>query len=340
MSDAVVVGGGISGLAAAWALADAGFDVLVLEAGPRVGGKLRVETVAGVEVDTGAEAMLARRPEGVQLARAAGREADVLAPLVTSAAIRAGGRLRPLPARTLLGIPTDVDAARDSGALSEDALAAVVAEPELDPLPPLHSDVAVGALVRERLGDEVADRLVEPLLGGVYAGRADALSLQATVPALAARLRSGGSLVRTARTLTGAGAGTADRGRGPGVRLAARRAGQPARDAGRVGTLRGAHRGDRPGCGTGGRPVRPGLRGRRRGRPAHRARRHRPAGPRAAAGEGHAAAGRPRAGRRGGAGRDRVGERRASSPWPTTASNSPRAAACSSPRTRGWRSRA
>jgi len=67
----VVVGGGISGLAAAWALADRA-DVLVLEASPQVGGKLRVDEVAGLPVDVGAEAMLARRPEGVALARAAG----------------------------------------------------------------------------------------------------------------------------------------------------------------------------------------------------------------------------------------------------------------------------
>ena len=59
------------------------------------------------------------------------------------------------------------------------------AEADLPPVR-LDGDVAVGALLRERLGDEVVDRLVEPLLGGVYAGRADELSLQATMPALAA----------------------------------------------------------------------------------------------------------------------------------------------------------
>ena len=53
--------------------------------------------------------------------------------------------------------------------------------------------------MRERLGDEITDRLVDPLLGGVYSGRADGLSLRATLPALAARLADGGSLVETAR---------------------------------------------------------------------------------------------------------------------------------------------
>jgi oxygen-dependent protoporphyrinogen oxidase len=107
-----------------------------------------------------------------------------------------------------MGIPTDVEAARASGALSDAALAAIEAEPHLPPLPPLSEDVGVGRLVRGRLGDEIADRLVEPLLGGVYAGRADELSLAATVPGLAARLASGGSLVETARGLAGAGTQT------------------------------------------------------------------------------------------------------------------------------------
>ena len=66
----VVVGGGVAGLTAARALAAAGDDVLVLEGSGETGGKLRRHEVAGVSVDVGAEAMLNRRPEGVELARA------------------------------------------------------------------------------------------------------------------------------------------------------------------------------------------------------------------------------------------------------------------------------
>ena len=196
----VVVGGGIAGLAAAWTLAEAGREVVLLEAAPLVGGKLRVETVAGVQVDVGAEAMLARRPEGVDLVAALGL--DTIEPLTTTAAVRAGGALHALPARTVMGVPGDVDAARASGVLTEHALGRIAAEPDLDPLPPLADDRSVGGLVRDRLGNEVADRLVEPLLGGVYAGRADRLSLRATVPMLHAALRDGGSLVEAVRGLT------------------------------------------------------------------------------------------------------------------------------------------
>lgn len=206
MSRLVVVGGGISGLAAAWYGAAAGLDVLVLEAAPAVGGKLRVQSVGGVEVDVGAEALLTARPEGLDLLAEAGLSGERIAPLTTAARIRAGGRSVPLPARTMLGIPSDVDALRASGVLSPAGLAAVEAEPSAAPLPPLTGDVAVGRLVRDRLGDEVADRLVEPLLGGVYAGRADELSLRATVGRLADHLSEhGGSLVAAARAVTDSG---------------------------------------------------------------------------------------------------------------------------------------
>ena len=203
----VVVGGGISGLAAAWFAAEAGWSVTVLEASPQVGGKLRVEEIGGVPVDVGAEALLTVRPEGVGLLAELGLAGERIAPLTTAARVRAAGQNHPLPARTMLGIPASTDALRASGALSPAGLAAVEAEPSRDPLPPLTSDVAVGTLVRDRLGDEVADRLVEPLLGGVYAGRADQLSLRATMPALAARLASrGGSLVAAAQAVTEIGA--------------------------------------------------------------------------------------------------------------------------------------
>jgi protoporphyrinogen/coproporphyrinogen III oxidase len=210
----VVVGGGISGLAAAVAvrshLADA--EITVLEGSPDVGGKLRLAEVAGCPIDVGAEALLARRPEGVQLIEALGLSGDLIEPITTSASLRVGGALHALPTRTVMGIPADVEAVRASGALTAAGVAAVAAEPGMAPLPPLDDDISVGSLVRARLGDEVADRLVEPLLGGVYAGRADDLSLRATVPALAAKLESGGSLVEAAQAVTPTGTYSAPAG--------------------------------------------------------------------------------------------------------------------------------
>jgi oxygen-dependent protoporphyrinogen oxidase len=203
VSDLVVVGGGISGLAAAWFAADASFDVTVLEAAPRLGGKLRVDEIAGVPVDVGAEALLTTRPEGIDLVAAAGLAGERTAPATTSARVWAAGGSHPLPARTVYGIPASIDAVRESGVLSDAGLAALADEPGLEPLPPLAEDMAVGRLVRDRMGDEVLQRLVEPLLGGVYAGRADELSLRATMGALAARLAGGGSLTAAAQAVAG-----------------------------------------------------------------------------------------------------------------------------------------
>jgi oxygen-dependent protoporphyrinogen oxidase len=185
----VVVGGGIAGLAAAHALLTARPElaVTVLEGSPGVGGKLRLGQVGGQTVDVGAEALLNRRPEATALARAVGLGPDLVHPETSEAAIWSRGRLRPLP-RTVLGVPVDVGVVSPSGPLSRRGAIRARAERRLPPLR-LAGDVAVGRLVARRLGPEVRDRLVEPLLGGVYAGRADELSFAATMPQLSEALR-------------------------------------------------------------------------------------------------------------------------------------------------------
>jgi protoporphyrinogen/coproporphyrinogen III oxidase len=204
-----IVGGGIAGLAAGYLLADRlpHADIVLLEASKAVGGKLRTAELAGITVDVGAEALLVRRPEGVDLARAVGLGGQLITPLTLTARVFAGGASHWLPARTMMGIPSDLEAIRSAGVLSDAGLESVAEEPGKPPLAPLAADRSVGSVVRERLGAEVLDRLVEPLLGGVYAGRADELSLAATMPALFARLHAdGGSLVEAARAVTDIGA--------------------------------------------------------------------------------------------------------------------------------------
>lgn len=174
----LVVGGGVAGLTAAYLLAQRGDEVTVLEAAPEAGGKLRRVEVGGVVVDVGAEAMLNRRPEGVELARELGLAVEH--PALAASRIWTRGGLRPLP-RSVMGVPVDLAELRESGVLSTAGLARVEAE---QPGIPVGDDVSVGDLVASRLGDEVVDRLVEPLLGGVYAGHARRLSARATVPQL------------------------------------------------------------------------------------------------------------------------------------------------------------
>ena len=216
VSSVVVVGGGLAGLTAA-------YDLLAGRA-PRCrsssrartsGGKLRRAEVGGVVVDVGAESMLNRRPEGVELARCARPRGR--APGGHASSVWTRGAVRPLP-RSLMGVPLDLDELRSSGVLSDDGVAAGRGR-------------AAGRRHSRRTsrwarwwragsGDEVVDRLVEPLLGGVYAGHA--------------RGSRRGRRCRSWSRLASAGPAARRRAaarRDPGVRRGAGRHGPAGRDA-------------------------------------------------------------------------------------------------------------
>lgn len=196
-----VVGGGVAGLTAAHRLRRTlgpAAEIVVVEQAEQLGGKLRTAELAGRAYDMGAEAFLARRPEVPRLAEELDLAGEIVHPGPASARIRAGGRARALPTGTVMGIPATADSVRH--VLSEAGVSAVRAEADL---PPLHlggADVSVGELLRKRVGDEVVERLVEPLLGGVYAGSADGLGLRATIPALADALDAGAESIGAAVT--------------------------------------------------------------------------------------------------------------------------------------------
>ncbi len=206
----VVVGGGISGLTAAFRLAARGYRVELLESSDRTGGKLLSGSIAGVDVDLGAEAMLARRPEAVGLAREVGLTDSLRDPGTTRAGLWARDALRRFPRPMVQGVPGDLDDLRATGVLT-DAELARAEEDTIRPATPLVDDVSVAEYVGGRLGSAVVDRFVEPLLGGVYAGRADELSLRACLPQLWEALAAGSSLMAAVRASTPAvpgGAGT------------------------------------------------------------------------------------------------------------------------------------
>jgi oxygen-dependent protoporphyrinogen oxidase len=203
--EVVVIGGGIAGLAAAHALGHADdVRVTVLEAAPVVGGKLSVSDLAGLPVDEGAEQLLVRPADGLDLIRAVGLADDVVHPAAAGASVWTRGRLRPLPRGTVLGVPADPVAVARSGVLSPRGLTRAALDAVL-PRTPVGDDVSVGAYVRARAGDELVDRLVDPLLGGVYAGQADQLSLAATVPQLDAHIRRHRTLLGAARAARAVG---------------------------------------------------------------------------------------------------------------------------------------
>lgn len=204
-ADLAVVGAGISGLAAAWEGMRRGARVVVLDGAPESGGKLRTAPFAGVALDEAADAFLARVPGAVELCAELDITSELVAPATGAAYVFLDGVLRRLPAEQLLGVPTDVDAVAESGLLSAEGVAGARRDLDApDDRPPGGADESVGDLVRRRLGDEVLDRLVAPLVGSIYAGDCDHLSLQVAAPQLAAaRDRSPGdpSLVRAAGAL-------------------------------------------------------------------------------------------------------------------------------------------
>ncbi|MEU1028199.1 protoporphyrinogen oxidase [Streptomyces mirabilis] len=194
----VVIGGGIAGLAAAHRLLDRGARVTVLEASDRVGGKLLPGEIAGARVDLGAESMLARRPEAVALAREVGLADRLQPPATATASLWTRGALRPMPKGHVMGVPGTATAL--SGVLSDEGLARIERDAEL-PRTEVGDDVAVGEYVAARLGREVVDRLVEPLLGGVYAGDAYRISMRMAVPQLFAAVRTHVSLTEAVREI-------------------------------------------------------------------------------------------------------------------------------------------
>jgi len=193
-------------------------SVTLVDAADRPGGKLRREPVAGVAVDVGAESVLARRPEATELVAQAGLAAALVHPVTTAAAVWSRGALHPLPRGTLMGIPSPASSA--AGIL--DAAEVARAEAERPWESGQFDDVSVGDYVAARLGDAVVDRLVEPLLGGVYAGQARSLSLRACLPQVFEAAQRGESLTDAARAAAARAAAAVPTGE---------RTGEPSTDA-------------------------------------------------------------------------------------------------------------
>lgn len=192
---AVVVGGGIAGLSAALTLQEHGVEVEIHEATDRWGGKIYSSPVGDRMVDAGPDTFLARAPQGVALCRRLGLEDQLVSPIApVPAYIHHNGLLASLPTGTVLGIPTDFDAIKQSGLVSAEGIQRAQQDLTM-PRTEIADDCTLGWLCRTRLGDEVTDRLIDPLLGGINASNIDDLSLAAAFPALARVARTNDSLI-------------------------------------------------------------------------------------------------------------------------------------------------
>ena len=215
-----IVGGGIAGLVAAYEIAkDGGAEAVLYEASGQVGGKLLTTPFAGRMVDEGADAFITRVPHAIELCEELGLGDELVAPSTSGAFIWSDGALKPLPKSQVLGVPLDIEELRKSGLVSDAGIAAAEADLKRaefatgDSKPTLDTaDTAsaaetvgapdtVGALVRQRLGDEIAEKLVFPLIGSINAGNCDLLDLQTTAPLLAEAGASNPSLIAGLRNL-------------------------------------------------------------------------------------------------------------------------------------------
>ncbi|WP_166791783.1 protoporphyrinogen oxidase [Cryobacterium frigoriphilum] len=196
-----IVGAGISGLTTAYYLQRRLGDevqITVVEGAERLGGKISTRTVAGHPLDTGPDALMVRAPVAAALIEDLGLAGRVVAPNGGGARIWSRGRLRSLPEGTMFGVPGGLLPLVRSRLLSPLGLARAAFDLVLprsrNRAVSGQADPSIGELVRRRMGAQVFNRLVEPLLGGFHAGRADLLSAQSTAPDIA-------TLARTHRSL-------------------------------------------------------------------------------------------------------------------------------------------
>lgn len=204
----VIIGGGVTGLTCARALSiaakekDQPLDIVVLEATSSFGGIIRTERQDDFVMDRGPDAWVTNKPEAVNLARDLGLQDEVVSTVEKNRRVYIAhhGKLHPMPEGLVLGIPTRAMPIAKTSLFSLRAKARMA----LEPLVPVKNfqgdeDESIGAFIERRLGHEVADRLVGPLLGGIFAGDAGAISVRAAFPQLIAAEKKYGSLVKAMR---------------------------------------------------------------------------------------------------------------------------------------------
>ena len=201
----IIVGAGITGLAAAYELTRRGVPFTLLEASPRPGGLIYTDKVDGFTIEGGPDSMLAQKPAGLELCEELGLGARLISPNPPRRAyVLANNRLHPLPRRSVLGIPTTWRGIAKYGLLPWSARARIALEPLLRRRATAAADESVGSFFRRRFGSSAARLIAEPLLGGIHAGRIDELSIRSLFPRLSdAESRRGSVLLALRRTRRG-----------------------------------------------------------------------------------------------------------------------------------------
>jgi oxygen-dependent protoporphyrinogen oxidase len=200
--DVVIIGGGITGLSAAYRLVQQAphLKIGLFEASNRLGGKIQTERVDGFLFEAGADSFLSRKPAGVNLCTEMGVEGDLIGrlplPHVNShrAWVKRHGKLHPLPEGLTGLIPTNLNALQTTTLLSAEGKLRIAQEPQLA-AGDMSTDESVGSFISHRLGREAYENIVEPLMSGIYAADGDQLSILSTFPALRTIVEKQGSLI-------------------------------------------------------------------------------------------------------------------------------------------------
>ena len=197
----VIIGGGITGLTSAYYLQQElkklslPFEVLLIEAGPRLGGKIQTIVRDGFVIERGPDSFLERKTSAARLAKAIGMEHDLVHSTAGKSYVLVRDRLHPMPSGSIMGIPTEMKPFIFTSLFSPLGKLRAAADFVL-PKSDEKNDQALGSFFRRRLGDEVVENLVEPLLSGIYAGDIDELSLMSTFPQFYQVEQKYGSLIR------------------------------------------------------------------------------------------------------------------------------------------------
>jgi oxygen-dependent protoporphyrinogen oxidase len=195
----VIIGGGITGLSAAYELERRGIAFTLLEASPRLGGLIRTEYIDGFTIEAGPDSVLAQKPAALQLCEELGLGPKVVSTLTPRTAfILNGSRLIPIPSPSLLGIPLTLKGILQYSLLPPLARARLAIEPII-PRARSSSDESVASFFARRFGAATVPLVAAPLLGGIHAGRIDALSMQSLFPRFVECERTRGSVLRAFR---------------------------------------------------------------------------------------------------------------------------------------------
>ena len=195
-----IIGAGITGLSSAYFIKKQrpDIDVTIYEASNRTGGKIQTYRTEGYTIELGPESYLGRKQIMTDIAKEVGLENDLITNQTGQSYIYAKNKLFPIPGGSILGVPTDVKPFLKTKLISPTGK--LIAGLDLFKKSiEIEHDISVGSFFRQRLGDEVLENLIEPLMGGIYGTNIDDLSLMSTFPEFKQREEQFGSLIKGMR---------------------------------------------------------------------------------------------------------------------------------------------